>query len=649
MCLMTENCSIRQIAPYDFVKQMKLFFGLLLLLVAGGFSFASTDSDEEACRLWMAPSSLSAPGTVQFGLFAGIDFDKNDIIPDVELAIPFVDFFFDGNKDTEYAQGIVDYLENHMWASDYASSKFEGNVSTAPFLPGVGTLGNYHSLISNANWLSPASFLREREDITEPGKPHLSRGAITNIYNLTMVASQRIPMGMEIFPSFGDSWDKEESSLFQDKLSRKDIIEADQVLDRIVEFYDRFESQMTDDLKDDILDFMLDKVLGAAAGKRAAGIRSLIPQNYRKIRKVREAGGVFLYRYRDSIKNPKWLSENGVCVDTMYPAKSTIAAAGRGAFASKDFAAGESITVVPTLLFGDKDLMNMYDIVTLDEDSSDDQTPKTTYEYNHENPRGQQIGINYAFGHPESSFLFLPISPIVNFINHNSSPNARLQWSTHKILKHDKATWDYSVSEVMNFKSNMVIFEIEAITDIKKGDEIFIHYGEDWVQAWAIYESMWEEKYRNQRWPLRAEDVKITFKEKPYPVEENNLLPPGVATACFIKCDVLPDGQPQETEDGTPIQQWVGPVEYEDFSGALLTMCDLLDRHDDNQGSYNYTVIARIMVDGQADVTQVVNVPHSAVTVVDTPYSGDLHWPEAFRHFIGIPNEIFPQNWRDLR
>ena len=201
----------------------------LLLALLGLPSAQAGEKEKDVCRLWMAPSTLTVPNTVQYGLFAGIDFSKDDILPDVELAIPYVDFFIDGNKGSIYTKLILDYLENQMWTADYSGAKYEGNVTTTPFIPGAGSLGNYHTLVANADWLSAASILREREKITEPGKPHLSRGAITNVYNVTMVAIQRIPAGMEIFPNYGDMWDKGEPSQYQDKYTRRDIIDADKV------------------------------------------------------------------------------------------------------------------------------------------------------------------------------------------------------------------------------------------------------------------------------------------------------------------------------------------------------------------------------------------------------------------------------------
>jgi hypothetical protein len=59
---------------------------------------------------------------------------------------------------------------------------------------------------------------------------------------------------------------------------------------------------------------------------------SLIPANPRKLKKVQEAGGTFMYRYKDMVKSKKWLNENGFCLDAIRQGISAIPNAGRGAF-----------------------------------------------------------------------------------------------------------------------------------------------------------------------------------------------------------------------------------------------------------------------------------------------------------------------------
>jgi hypothetical protein len=45
----------------------------------------------------------------------------------------------------------------------------------------------------------------------------------------------------------------------------------------------------------------------------------------------------------------------------------------------------------------------------------------------------------------------------------------------------------------------------------------------------------------------------------------------------------------------------------------------------------------------------VTGIPRDAIMVVkDKTYYSDQHLPNAFRHEIDIPTEIFPQQWMDL-
>lgn len=50
------------------------------------------EARQNPCRLYLAPSHLSQESSPKYGLFAGVDYDENDVIPDYELAIPLVDF-----------------------------------------------------------------------------------------------------------------------------------------------------------------------------------------------------------------------------------------------------------------------------------------------------------------------------------------------------------------------------------------------------------------------------------------------------------------------------------------------------------------------------------------------------------------------------
>lgn len=95
-------------------------------------------------------------------------------------------------------------------------------------------------------------------------------------------------------------------------------MDADAVLNRIVDFFDKFEKEMDDDFKEDMLDFMLDKVLLGHGEKRAKVIKALIPASPRRLKRVQEAGGTFMYRYADIIRSPKWFKKHALCGTCYY-------------------------------------------------------------------------------------------------------------------------------------------------------------------------------------------------------------------------------------------------------------------------------------------------------------------------------------------
>jgi len=149
---------------------------------------------------------------------------------------------------------------------------------------------------------------------------------------------------------------------------------------------------------------------------------------------------------------------------------------------------------------------------------------------------------------------------------------------------------------------------------------------------------------------LKAEDVIGNYKDRPFPT---NLqigdipYPPGVVTACFLEVGDLPDSVPRVSPDDYDIMLWTGPTKYEDYQGQQLVVCDLLSSQVDLEHMYKYTVRARLQ--GGDDIIQVNDVPHAAITLKDGPYMSDIHAPGSYRRWIGIPDERFPQKWRNLR
>lgn len=619
---------------------------VLLLLINGSIVSA------EECRLWLGPSHLGTENEPEFGMFAGVDFEANDIVPDVELAIPFIDWTEQYNRDTAMKNLVVEFVESQVWTGDFAGgAKWEGDHGTIVAIPGIGNLANYHSGTHNVDWQQSAALLRKKLDVFESGVAHPARGAITPYYNLTMKATQKIPAGMELFANFGETWDSNTSldDSYQDKLTRWDYQHADQVLDAIVNFMETHEQDISLDLKYKILDFMLEKILCAAVGKRAKTIRSLIPATPKKLKAVQDAGGTFMYRNDDLVKSPKWLKKHAICSDNLRGDRSTNPEAGRGAFATRKISKGKIVAPSPMMHFSAEDLFTMYETKEKANGSGD-----ATWEYDKSKPLQEQLAINYMFGHRESSILLFPIGSHVTLINHAPAgkANAYITWSRHKHVPNDHSLHDLTIDQLAERNKVGIVMVVQALRDIEEGEEVFIDYGPEWEAAWMEHMNRWTREFgKDKTWELRADDMKATYREMPFATDLKdgiNPYPPSVATTCFLKTDELPDGNPRRNDDGIEIFNFAAELKPEKFTGADMYVCDVLSRSEKltDGNLYNYTVLAKISDD---DIVQVENVPHNAITFVDQPYQSDIHAPGVFRHYISIRDSDFPQAWRNLR
>lgn len=592
------------------------------------------------CRLWLAPSSTGTEHEPKLGLFAGVDYDLNAPIGKPEFAIPLVDFVDSWNRANSVTDQVVNFLEGFLWTGEYAGARWEGYHSSTVAIPGYGIMANYHSGTHNVDWLQGAVLLRD-DSVFEAGKAHPSRGAITTYSNLTMVATQPIKAGMELFANFGEVWDGNHTDdVFQDKLTRWDYQDADKILDKVLAFIKKYDEEMTPQLKDDVLDFIMDKVLGTAAGSHAKVIRSLIPAHPGKLQTVKDMGGTFAYRNPDLVKTKKWLEKHGTCMDNIEARPSTIPGAGRGAFATRSMKKGTVIAPMPMLHIATKNVM---DTVKMNEKKDDD---GVFYEPDTTKIIGKQLAINYCFGHPESSMLLFPVASTVSQINHSPEPNARITWSKNKHWGNAHDWHDATIERCAEEQRIGIVMEVYAIKDINAGDEVTIDYGAEWSAAWEAHMSSFD---ATKEWPLKAIDMKALYKNKPFKTLAeltSDPYPEGIDTSCFVSSDDMTDGKHKVNAQGDERRLWRGPNEFKDYSGQAFFRCTVIESTHVEEGNlYNYTV-STMVGDNRLEI---VGIPHRAITFIDAPYASDIFSPEAFRHYIGIPDVIFPQAWRDLR
>lgn len=305
---------------------------------------------------------------------------------------------------------------------------------------------------------------------------------------------------------------------------------------------------------------------------------------------------------------------------------------------------------MPLVQLPSKSIVDMHELGETEEDGEEG----SSYYRLSDEVQGKQLMLNYCYGHPESSMLFFPSGSVSALINHSIKPNSKLQWSNHPA--HQRQWYNYAPKDLLAQDTLYIGLHIEivALRDIKEGEEITIDYGPEWVQAWDEHVKQWKKKLDNgeisKEWPIRAVDLNEEYQGKTFksPKElDKDPYPSNVMLKCFMQVNA---GMSPEKIDGRPVREWAEPKNGI-FDSDTLDDCVVIDyeKADSSSGTmpFNYTVsLAR----ESGASTLVKNVPHRAFVFVDKPGTGDQFTSEAFRHYIGIPDEIFPEGpWRDLK
>jgi len=339
-------------------------------------------------------------------------------------------------------------------------------------------------------------------------------------------------------------------------------------------------------------------------------------------------------------------------VDLIYPGKSTIPHAGQGAFATRAISKGGLVSPIPLVHLPDSSIYDMHEL-----ESDEDPDGDLFYYRASEQVIGKQLIYNYVLGHPESSITFLPAGSASTYINHSPEPNAKLVWSEHP--NHDSEFFSTPPEQLLEEDRIHLglMVEVVAIKDIAKDEEVFIDYGPEWTKAWEEHVAKWNKKvedgYIDPVWPLRALNLNEQYREKPFktPEElEDDPYPENVQLKCYV---VVADDE--EPPQGQP-HQWSEPDKGTVYDGENLFDCTVLERGKDDYDNTWYKIKwedGPVDEDDEDDEEEsneyiVDNVPHRAFLFTDKLGTSDMHVEDPFRHYIGIPDGIFPQGpWRN--
>lgn len=235
---------------------------------------------------------------------------------------------------------------------------------------------------------------------------------------------------------------------------------------------------------------------------------------------------------------------------------------------------------------------------------------------------------------------------MVSYINHQGRQGANLeiQWvhdSNHGFLSY---VWtNQTLDKLTRQNRPRVAFRLVATRDIASDEEVFLDYGDSWEQAWEEHVRSWTPSYdvvhpdELREWNRRARNGRV-----------------GSLPTTFDR--VRPSNSKAESNDrdGPPRQSHLECRRDnidEDASESFFALqdywpCEILYESVAHQDSNEtlYTVEAHV-----AESSQIWQVGLRQLRWAAGPYTSVLHAKKAFRHDIGIPDELFPMQWRNWK
>lgn len=345
-------------------------------------------------------------------------------------------------------------------------------------------------------------------------------------------------------------------------------------------------------------------------------------------------------RIEESKRDLNWLREHGTCGDHIIAQPSTIPQASMGAFATRFLPMGTIVAQLPMIHVTNRSRFNMYALYPNNEGR---QMP-----YNDE-IIGQQLLLNYCFGHGDSSLLLCPYGPMVSYVNHNQSlANVKLRWGRSESGNHNPSLLNSTLSELETDATAKLAMEFISIRDIQEGEEIFLDYGDEWEAAWQKHVNEWK-PVPNADVYLSApqlEDDIVSRISTVFEEIERPMYPESVQTKCDSAIYSYQTETLEHYKNGT-LDHYLWKTDMPWWLCSILRT-----RMDDVTGDYLYAIhLYEKSDDGTTMTTSTLieDVPRAVIHFVDKPYTSDVFLPNAFRHDIRIPDEIFPEAWRNMR
>eukprot|EP00956_Cyclotella_meneghiniana_P034746 scaffold107994_cov70-Cyclotella_meneghiniana.AAC.1 len=648
---------------------------ILIVIVAASSSQDNNDDDNEnPCLLYLAQSTIPHAG---LGMFTGTSLKEGQLIGRVgDIAFATTDQDWHNSPPGHFStKSEGDYhwpLTNYDWhAKDIGMENEAEDISVT--VTGFGAAPNCHFRLLNAEEHMAEYDGGGLSRYTSPGA-----GGISTWVNRTTTAAWDIDAGSELFVDYGPNW-------FLSRPGAFGLVPLNENYERAQQFLNEYGKLLvgTYDLNDLVeenmkLDEEAQRDLWSVIKHfpYATRERQALPDSHKDaIRAIH--GDIQTVEVENSIRSTEYLKQHGKCVDNIVPANSTIPHAGRGAFATRFIPKGGLVAPAPLVHITDKSTVNMYGEMI---------GPNGNLARNESELLGKQLILNYMFGHPNSTMLLFPYSSNVAYINHHATEyNAKLQWTQDFDFFHHADWLDKPVEFFEDHWTAGLMLEFVAVRDIQPGEEVFINYGEAWQKAWDDHVKNWEaisveedfnnltlwthktESNRGKAGYVRAEVFNNDLNTPIRTIEEQdtNPYPHCVEVQCLVS--IGHDASYLHAPETIPLfkRMWTEERDNNSDGDLVFHPCNITWRHDkkdlyeeededeeENYHGYEYDAELNIRKTFEDviihEVHIITHIPWKAIRFFNKAYTSDIFLKNAFRHEMGLPDDVWPKAWMNL-
>jgi hypothetical protein len=449
-------------------------------------------------------------------------------------------------------------------------------------------------------------------------------GSYTPYHDFTLIAKRNIVAGEELLADKNRNHEPQHSVLLAQMLpSVEEYTRADEIVNELMTSnLDLTEAQWID-----VLHRIQHEILGSIDRK----IAKMLPKSYFELKRAHERGMARLH-LRD--RSLAWIQSNGQCLDSIREGESSIADAGRGAFATYQFSKGAVITVSPLVQISNPQVLEFR-------------------ERNHTNPNAtHQLLFNYCYGHRKSELLLCPTTQVA-LMNHDSKrANVEIRWARNENMK------DYTAGTVEDLQvdpddlasyNTRLMFQYVAIGDIQAGDELFLDYGKGWENALLDHIEHGASSLDDH---LNVGSSVLNDKNSPIVLSDDESV-----KSYLYECQIYPNVKLttadthawEEFASNRAIDESNWPPEfrawYKDNDFVSWYPCKVI-KVDEEQELYAIEMFVKPLIAFRVG-RRYLKVPRDRIRFAERPYQSDIHLAWSFRHYIPIPDSIFPLRWRD--